>query len=233
MRSRSTWFARARWRNTRFTSQAIHGAASYDESGVAEVTQVLGLNLYDGWYSGTLNGFGAGLDRRHARSPRQAIVVSEYGSGSELRVNSAAPERFDHSGAYHRLYHESYLRQANARPWLAGTAIWNQFDFSQPHIGESTPHMNKKGMLTFDRRTKDVYFMYRANWNPEPESWIDSPPTMPRRGFQVLIAISDPPGTDTSITTSPSSPNSAASSAMASVIIRRGTGLIAGSPGAG
>lgn len=60
---------------------------------------------------------------------------------------------------------------------------------------------------------------------------IDSPPTMPRRGFQVFCAISAPPGTDTSITTSPASPNSAATAATASVIIRRGTGLIAGSPG--
>jgi beta-galactosidase len=159
---------------TRFTTMALHGATSYDESGVADVTQILGLNLYDGWYSGKLTDFGPSLDRRHAKSPKQAIVVSEYGSGSELRLNSAQPERFDHSGAYHRLYHESYLRQARARPWLAGTAVWNEFDFSQPHIGESTPNMNKKGLLTFDRKPKDVYYLYKANWNPAPMVYVAS-----------------------------------------------------------
>ncbi|AHG92975.1 glycoside hydrolase family 2 TIM barrel (plasmid) [Gemmatirosa kalamazoonensis] len=159
---------------SRFTTMAIHGATSYDESGVAAITQILGLNLYNGWYSGTLDEFGPTLDRRHAKSPSQAIVVSEYGSGSELRLNAVVPERFDHSGAYHRLYHESYLRQARARPWLAGTAVWNEFDFAQPHIGESTPNMNKKGLLTFDRQPKDVYYLYKANWNPTPMVYVAS-----------------------------------------------------------
>lgn len=158
----------------RLTTMAIHGSADYDLSGVSEVTQVLGLNVYDGWYSGTFEGFGAGLDRRHARMPDRILFVSEYGSGSDLRLNSLHPERFDHSSTWHRLYHESYLRQTRARPWLGGTAIWNQFDFSQPHIGESMPQMNQKGMLTFDRTPKDVFFMYRANWNPQPMVYVAS-----------------------------------------------------------
>jgi beta-galactosidase len=158
----------------RATAMAIHGATSYDSAGVAEIPMVLGLNLYNGWYSGTLAEYGGVLDRRHQRSPRQAIIVSEYGSGSELRLNSTAPERFDHSGTYHRLYHEAYLRQSRARPWLAGTAVWNQFDFSQPHIGETTPHMNKKGLYTFDRQPKDVYYLYQANWTTAPMVYVAS-----------------------------------------------------------
>lgn len=158
----------------RVTAMAIHGSADYDLSGVSHVTQVLGLNIYSGWYSGEFDEFGAQLDRRHARNPRQVLLVSEYGSGSDLRLNALEPERFDHSSTWHRMYHESYLRQARARPYLTGTAIWNQFDFSQPHIGESMPNMNQKGMLTFDRRPKDVFYMYRANWNPEPMVWIAS-----------------------------------------------------------
>ena len=176
----------------RFTSMAIHGASSYDESGVAEVAQVLGLNLYNGWYSGTIAELGGVLDRRHARSPRQSIFVSEYGSGSDLRLNATAPERFDHSGTYHRLYHEGYLRQARARPWLAGTAIWNQFDFSQPHIGESMPQMNQKGMLTFDRRPKDVFYMYKANWNPAPMVHVASRDWTRRAGVGAGATVTQP-----------------------------------------
>lgn len=158
----------------RYTAMAIHGSPDYDLTGVARVPQVLGLNIYSGWYSGTFEDFGRGLDQRHRRYPDQVLFVSEYGSGSDLRLNSLEPERFDHSSDWHRMYHESYLRQIRERPYLAGAAIWNQFDFSQPDIGESMPRMNQKGMLTWDRRTKDVYFLYKANWNPEPMVYIAS-----------------------------------------------------------
>jgi beta-galactosidase len=52
--------------------------------------------------------------------------------------------------------------------------VWNQFDFAQPHIGESTPNLNKKGLLTFDRRTKDVYYLYQANWTTRPMVYVAS-----------------------------------------------------------
>lgn len=159
---------------TRATAMAMHTSEDYDVAGLTNIPQVLGVNVYSGWYGGVFDDFGKWLDRRHAKYPRQTLLISEYGSGSDLRLNALVPERFDHSSAWHRLYHEAYLRQINARPYLAGSAIWNQFDFAQPHIGESMPNMNQKGMQTFDRRTKDVYYLYKANWNPEPFVYIAS-----------------------------------------------------------
>lgn len=159
---------------TRYTAMAIHGSADYDQSGVSDVTQIIGLNRYDGWYGGTFEQFGRGLDRRHEQRPKEIIMVSEYGAEDDFRVNSLAPERFDFSGSWMRRYHESYIRQINARPWLAGTAIWNQFDFSQPDVGGSLSHMNQKGMATFDREPKDLFYLYKANWNPEPMVYIAS-----------------------------------------------------------
>ena len=58
----------------------------------------------------------------------------------------------------------------------------------------------------------------------------ESPPSMPRRGFQVLAASSAPPGMEISTETSPGAPNSPASTATVSSIMRRGAGLMAGSP---
>ncbi|CAN5822642.1 glycoside hydrolase family 2 TIM barrel-domain containing protein [soil metagenome] len=159
---------------TRVTTMAIHGSADYDASGVAAISQVLALNLYNGWYSGTFAEFGPTLDRRHARMPDRPIFVSEYGAEDDARVNSLEPERFDFSNTWMRRYHESYLAQINARPWLAGTAIWNEFDFSQPETGGSIPYMNQKGMVTWDRTPKDVYYLYKANWNPAPMVYIAS-----------------------------------------------------------
>ena len=59
---------------------------------------------------------------------------------------------------------------------------------------------------------------------------IDSPPSIPSRGFQVRRAIAAPPGTLTVTSTSGARPCAEAASATASSIIARGTGLIAGSP---
>jgi beta-galactosidase len=153
---------------TRRSVMAIHESEDYDRWGIADVTDVLGVNLYKGWYSGTFPDFGAILDERHRAHPTQAVVVSEYGAGSDHRLNSVAPERFDFTGGWQRLYHESHLRQLQTRPWLAGTAIWNEFDFSQPNKGYSIPNLNQKGMMTWDRRPKDVFYLYEANWGAEP-----------------------------------------------------------------
>ena len=48
------------------------------------------------------------------------------------------------------------------------------FDFSQPFTGGSIPHLNQKGVQTWDRKTKDVYYLYKANWNPEPMVYVAS-----------------------------------------------------------
>lgn len=172
---------------TRVTTIAIHGSADYDASGVAAISQVLALNLYNGWYSGTFEEFGPTLDRRHARMPDRPIFVSEYGAEDDARVNSLEPERFDFSDTWMRRYHESYLAQINARPWLAGSAIWNEFDFSQPETGGSIPYMNQKGMVTWDRTPKDVYYLYKANWNPAPMVYIAS------RGWTKRIGTGNAP----------------------------------------
>jgi beta-galactosidase len=173
---------------TRVTTMAIHGSADYDSSGVAVISQVLGLNLYNGWYNGTFSEFGGILDRRHARTPNRVLFVSEYGAEDDYRVNSLEPERFDFSGTWMKRYHESYIAQINARPWLGGTAIWNEFDFSQPETGGSFPYMNKKGMVTWDRKPKDVYYLYKANWNPAPMVYIASRGWTHRTGTDATAA---------------------------------------------
>ena len=153
---------------SRVTTMALHGSDDYDKFGIGQITQVIGVNRYDGWYGGSFSDFGPALDKRHAARPQQPLMVSEYGAEDDYRVNSLAPERFDFSGTWQRRFHEAHLRQIAARPWLAGTAIWNQFDFSQPEIGGSIPYRNQKGMQTWDREFKDVYYVYQSNWTTAP-----------------------------------------------------------------
>jgi len=168
----------------RYTTMAMHGSKDYDKAGIPEIPRVLAHNVYFGWYSGKFEQLGAWLDKQHGQNPGKVLFISEYGAGGDTRLNGCHPERFDFTGNWQRLYHESYIRQINRRPYLGGTAIWNQFDFSQPFTGGSIQHLNQKGMQTWDRKPKDVYYLYKANWNPEPVIYIASHDWTRRFGFE-------------------------------------------------
>ena len=168
---------------SRYSTMAMHGSGDYARYGLDKISQVAGHNLYDGWYSGKVEAFGNYLDKLHKEEPDQNIFISEYGAGSDRELNSSDPKRLDFTGQYQRYYHENYLRQINARPYLGGTAIWNEFDFSQPNIGGPMSNQNNKGMLTWDRKYKDVYFLYKANWNPNPMVYIATRDWLQRAGY--------------------------------------------------
>lgn len=168
---------------TRKSTLAMHGSPDYDKAGISGIPDVTSINLYDGWYSGVFSGFGRALDKRHKEHPEQVLFISEYGAGSDSRVNAVNPKRFEFSGSYQRMFHESYWQQIIDRPWLAGSAIWNQYDFSQPHTGGSIQHINQKGLQTWDRKKKDSYYLYNANWSNEPMVYIASREWTQRNGL--------------------------------------------------
>jgi len=167
----------------RYSTLAIHGSPDYDKAKITGIPDVVSINLYDGWYSGEFPGFGSTLDKRQNLYPEQVLIVSEYGAGSDSRINGAHPQRFDFTGNWARRYHESYLKQINERSWLAGSAVWNQFDFSQPHTGGSILHRNQKGLQTWDRKKKDAYYLYKANWSEDAVLYIASREWTSRHGL--------------------------------------------------
>jgi len=146
----------------RTSVMAIHQSSIYNESKIAMIPQTLGYNLYPGWYGGDFPGFGDFLDKEHETFPERRMIVSEYGAGSDDRLHSVNPERFDFTVEYQQRYHESYLLQILARPYLCATAIWAQFDFGSAGRGDSRPKINQKGIYYFDRSPKDVAWYYKA-----------------------------------------------------------------------
>lgn len=159
---------------TRVTVMAMDARDLYNETGIADIAMVPSWNIYMGWYGGTFESFGRFMDDQHKRFPKRPMIASEYGAGSDARLHSLAPVRFDHTTEWQRMFHKSHLRQMASRPFIAGTLIWNQFDFSQPEAADTIPHMNQKGMMTFDRKPKDVYYLYQANLSKEPVLYIAS-----------------------------------------------------------
>jgi beta-galactosidase len=80
----------------------------------------------------------------------------------DARNYSAKPNIFDFTPTYGQAYHESYYRQIMDRPYIAGAAIWNMVDFGSEDRRETMPHVNNKGMVTMDRKPKDIYWFYQA-----------------------------------------------------------------------
>jgi beta-galactosidase len=153
---------------TRPTTMACHGSDIYNEKGLADVPDVLGWNLYLGWYGGKMEDFGKYLDDQHRRFPKRPLIVSEYGANGDVRLHSTKPRRFDSTTEYQREFHESYLSQIDARPYLSGSTLWSEFDFGSEFRGETKPHINQKGMFTIVREPKDVHFFYKASLSREP-----------------------------------------------------------------
>jgi len=152
---------------TRPTTIAFHGNDIYNTTGLGEIPDIIGWNLYQGWYSATFADFGKFIDDQHKRFPKRPLIISEYGANADRRLHSTGPRRFDSTIEYQRQFHESYLSQIEERPFISGTAIWSEFDFGSEYRGETIPHLNQKGMYTADRKPKDIHFFYKAHLSAE------------------------------------------------------------------
>jgi beta-galactosidase len=133
-----------------------------------EVPDILGLNLYFGWYYGELDSLGPFLDRYHQSNPGVPLFISEYGAGSDERVHALRPARFDFSTEFQQRFHEETFRQVLDRPWLIGSAVWAQFDFGSDYRQDTKFGINQKGLWYYDRTPKDIASFYKAQLREEP-----------------------------------------------------------------
>jgi beta-galactosidase len=146
----------------RATATAISLHEIDNGSGFQDIPQILGFNLYFGWYYKTLDDLGAFLDDFHTRHPRTPLIVSEYGAGSDERVHATEPVAFDFSTEFQQRFHEAGFAQISARPYVLGSAVWNQFDFGSASRQDTRHALNQKGLYRYDRSPKDVLHYYRA-----------------------------------------------------------------------
>ena len=152
---------------TRHSTMALHGSNDYHKYHVADHSQVLGWNLYQGWYGGDLTGFERYLADQQKKYPDRPVIVSEWGAGSDLRLHSLHGVAFDFSCEYQQKYIEHYLPVISDTPYILGGSYWNLIDFSSASRAESMPHINNKGVLTAERKKKDVYYYFQAAWRKD------------------------------------------------------------------
>jgi beta-galactosidase len=168
----------------RYTMIPNHGAWDlYNKVGLTKIPRLVGWNLYLGWYSGTLDDFGKFLDKHHQELPDKPLLVTEYGSDADNRLHSFNPERFDKTIEYTTKLHQSYLKDMMSRPFVAAAMVWNLAEFNSEQRAETTPHINAKGLMTWDRKPKDGYRFYQANLLSQPYIQIGSKEWNARTGF--------------------------------------------------
>ncbi len=154
--------------SSRFTVMAYHGTQLYNEIGLAGIAQISGWNLYDGWYGNDLGGFERFVASEHQKYPHRPLIISEFGAGSDARIHSLKPRKFDFSIEYQQAFMEHYWPVIRDSAYIMGGAMWNFIDFSSALRQESMPHINNKGLLYGNRELKDVYFYQKAFLSEEP-----------------------------------------------------------------
>jgi beta-galactosidase len=148
-----------------------------------KIPDLLGWNIYPGWYPGwgTVTDYGAKLDSYRNTSRAGGYCVSEYGAGANVNQHEQNPGQPRADGQWHpeewqAIVHEEAWKQMKQRPWIWGTFVWNMFDFavSTRHEG-GVNGRNDKGLVTFDRQTKkDAFYFYQANWTEAPMVYLTS-----------------------------------------------------------
>lgn len=148
------------------------------------ITDAQGFNLYPGWYN--LEPWYAGdggwdlsnaVRRVLAEMPtRRMIAVSEFGCGASVSQHGdpfarPRPNLDPYPEEYQAYLHAGALHGVQGDPPVWGIFPWVMFDLAADRRHEADRHgINNKGLVTYDRKTaKDAFYLYKANWNPEPE----------------------------------------------------------------
>lgn len=108
------------------------------------------------------------LDKWYKKYPHKSFIISAYGAGSDTRIHSLTPTRYDYSIEYQEINLESYYQQIMDRLFVAGATVWTSFDFNFEGRMDVVPNINNKGVLTVFRGPKDSYYFFQAALSKNP-----------------------------------------------------------------
>ncbi len=175
---------------TRLTAVACYAMCSPFHP-VAHISDLVGWNLYLGWYVPGLFLNDLWISFFHWVYPKRRLSYSEYGCEGMPNLHARKPRRKDHTEEYQAVYHEYMLRCFQRHPYMWSTFVWNMFDFAADARDQGgEPGMNHKGLVTFDRRTrKDSYYVYKAFWSEEPFVHIAGKRMADRTGHKTKVHV--------------------------------------------
>lgn len=175
---------------TRPTVQAQLSRQPIKDS-INTVTDLLGYNLYFGWYVGSVEDLDPWLKQYEENKIKPILSISEYGVDSNIELHSEEPKMQDYSEEYQSYWHERAYSIMNKYDFIWGTFVWNMFDFgSDFREGGGIKGRNQKGLVTFDRTTrKDAFYYYKAKWSMEPFVHITSKRFVKRHLDEITIKV--------------------------------------------
>ncbi len=177
------------------TRPTTAATCTLDLSQMNKIPDILGWNVYYGWYGdwGPLSDYDPMRETYRYTSRHGGYAVSEYGAGANINQHEQNPRKPKNDGQWHPeeyqgVLHEKAWAELKSAPYIWGTFVWCMFDFTSywRHEG-GVLGRNDKGLVTADRKTrKDAFYFYKANWSDEPVLYITS-----RRETERTNAVTD------------------------------------------
>ena len=165
----------------RSTAQAQMSSRGED---ILQYTDLRAWNRYFGWYYGVFDDFGNVMDEQKRRHPNQACIISEYGADSRLGYHKELSTKADYTENWQLEFHKSHWKQIVERKWIAGSSVWIMFDFGSDEKAGNNKHINQKGLVSFDRKPKDLFYFYQSEWSSKPMIYIVSHTWKERKGIK-------------------------------------------------
>ncbi len=142
-------------------------AMSATELSWAQLSDVICINRYNGWYSdpGQAGANGAllapELDRLHA-SLGKPIMVTEFGADAVAGTHADPAEMW--SEEYQVQLIDGVLDACASRPFVVGTQVWVLCDFKTAQASGRAEGLNLKGVFTRERQPKMAAHALRKRW---------------------------------------------------------------------
>ena len=135
-----------------------------------QLTDIVGYNLYYGWYYKTISDLQVRLDAFHRDCPNTALLITEYGVDTNPLYHSYNPTVKDYSEEYQLEFCHNAIQAFEEREFVTGSYVWNLADFGSENRDEGgRKGQNMKGLVTMDRRLKkDAFYLYKAYWSKKP-----------------------------------------------------------------
>jgi len=170
------------WENGQVVPRPKHERVYLKRPDLPKIPDLLGWNIYPGWYFGTPEDAGPMLDELRHTSRSGGICMSEYGAGTNpfqheenSRQQSTTTSQW-HPEEWQNIVHEQDWAAIKTRPFVWGSFVWNMSDFVVAGRNEDDVLCrNDKGLVTSDRQLKkDAFYFYQANWSDVPVFHITS-----------------------------------------------------------
>jgi len=140
----------------------IEGASATLPDLYANALDVIGINQYIGWYTGTPES----ADSIQWTLPQKPVIMSEFGAEAKQGNHGATNQRWSEEQQSYVLQHQIVM--LSKIPQLRGDTPWILMDFRSPtrNIPKLQDGYNRKGLISEDGKKKLAFFtMQKAYQN--------------------------------------------------------------------